>query len=164
MAGPFNDAEPLAYLITWTTYGTWLPGDERGWHREHVPGLQPGDSTLRRAAKLRMLESAFFMSDRHRSIVEETIRRHCGVRNWFPHAMNPRTNHVHVVVTAPHYEPKIVREQFQAWCTRMLKQVIVDRTQFWTEGGSERCINNESELERVVQYVLEAQDLKFLDE
>jgi hypothetical protein len=26
---PMN--EPLAYYLTWTTYGTWLPGDERGW-------------------------------------------------------------------------------------------------------------------------------------
>jgi hypothetical protein len=23
--------EPLAYFLTWTTYGSWLPGDERGW-------------------------------------------------------------------------------------------------------------------------------------
>ena len=23
--------EPLAYFLTWATYGTWLPGDERGW-------------------------------------------------------------------------------------------------------------------------------------
>ena len=23
--------EPLAYFLTWPTYGTWLPGDERGW-------------------------------------------------------------------------------------------------------------------------------------
>jgi hypothetical protein len=22
--------EPLAYFLTWSTYGTWLPGDERG--------------------------------------------------------------------------------------------------------------------------------------
>ena len=30
----FNTDEPIAYFITWTTYGTWLPGDERGsWHR-----------------------------------------------------------------------------------------------------------------------------------
>jgi hypothetical protein len=25
-----NRDEPLAYFLTWTTYGTWLPGDERG--------------------------------------------------------------------------------------------------------------------------------------
>ena len=23
--------EPLAYFLTWPTYGTWLPGDECGW-------------------------------------------------------------------------------------------------------------------------------------
>ncbi len=23
--------DPLAYYLTWPTYGTWLPGDERGW-------------------------------------------------------------------------------------------------------------------------------------
>jgi hypothetical protein len=23
--------EPLAYFLTWTAYGSWLPGDERGW-------------------------------------------------------------------------------------------------------------------------------------
>ena len=29
-AGASIFPEPLAYLLTWTTYGTWLPGDERG--------------------------------------------------------------------------------------------------------------------------------------
>jgi hypothetical protein len=29
--GKWNDTDvPLAYLITFRTYGTWLPGDERG--------------------------------------------------------------------------------------------------------------------------------------
>ena len=27
-----ND-DPLAYFITWTVYGSWLQGDERGWRR-----------------------------------------------------------------------------------------------------------------------------------
>ena len=26
---PMDD--PLALFLTWTTYGLWLPGDERGW-------------------------------------------------------------------------------------------------------------------------------------
>jgi hypothetical protein len=30
-AGSIPMADPLAYFLTWTTYGTWLPGDERGW-------------------------------------------------------------------------------------------------------------------------------------
>ena len=23
--------DPIAFMFTWSTYGTWLPGDERGW-------------------------------------------------------------------------------------------------------------------------------------
>ena len=39
----FDDA--FAWLITWTTYGTWLPGDSRG----HVsPVLKPNASYLKR--------------------------------------------------------------------------------------------------------------------
>jgi hypothetical protein len=30
-AGQIPMDEPLAYFLTWTTYGSWLPGDERGW-------------------------------------------------------------------------------------------------------------------------------------
>jgi hypothetical protein len=32
--------EPLAYSPTWPTYGTWLPGDERGWV-QYLRGFQP---------------------------------------------------------------------------------------------------------------------------
>jgi hypothetical protein len=33
---------PIAYHLTWTTYGTWLPGDSRGW-------VQSGSSQRRLA-------------------------------------------------------------------------------------------------------------------
>ena len=160
----FNTGEPLAYFITWTTYGTWIPGDERGWNRKGLAEIQAGNSRLERSARRKMSETSFVMNDRYREIVEQTIHRHCEIRKWYLHAVNPRTNHVHVVVTAPGYDPKTVREQFQAWCTRKLKESVCDRKHFWTEGGSGRFVNTEEELARVIQYVLEAQDLKYLEE
>jgi REP element-mobilizing transposase RayT len=108
-----------------------------------------------------MTEPPFEMNVTHRQMVEKTITDHCNLRNWSLHASNARSNHVHVVVTSPGYAPKIVRQQFQAWCTRKLKSVVNERVNFWTERGSERYINTEDELDRVVQYVLEAQDLKY---
>jgi hypothetical protein len=29
MIGAMDD--PIGYFLTWVTYGTWLPGDPRGW-------------------------------------------------------------------------------------------------------------------------------------
>lgn len=160
---PFNTGEPLAYFLTWTTYGTWLPGDERGWNRKGDHALLEPDPLLVRMAQAKMTEPVFVLSDRHRVIVEETIREHCRIRNWPLHAVNARSNHVHVVVTAIGYKPKTVRDQLKAWCTTKLKEAGESRTHFWTEGGSQRWINTDEELEAAVAYVLEAQDRKGLE-
>ena len=65
---------------------------------------------------------------------------------------------MHVVVTAPGYEPEPVYEQFKAWCTRHLKVNHKERENFWTERASRRWINHEEDLEAAILYVLEAQD------
>ncbi|MEX1027188.1 MAG: hypothetical protein WD049_04175 [Candidatus Paceibacterota bacterium] len=32
---------PLTYFITWTTYGSWLPEDRRGWRKWKAGDQQP---------------------------------------------------------------------------------------------------------------------------
>ena len=100
----FNTEEPIAYLITWTTYGTWLPGDERGsWHRGQY---ESPNQLFRVMAESHMKEAVFVLSEQDRNIVEKTVAKHCDIRSWKLHALNARTNHVHVVVTARAYEPE----------------------------------------------------------
>ena len=50
----FNTGDPVAYFITWTTCGTWLPGDERGWHKGGVGGIQPPNEVFREAARSKL--------------------------------------------------------------------------------------------------------------
>ena len=156
----FNTGEPLAYFLTWTTYGTWLPGDERGWHRKGEPEILPPNALFVEMAQSQLKKPPFTLSGNSRTLVEETIRRHCEIRGWSLHALNARTNHVHVVVTAPGYPPETVRDQFKAWCTRILKTHEPTRSRFWTEGGSRRWINTEEDLEAAVVYVMEGRDRK----
>src|SRR4051794_14531911 len=98
------NGEPLAYFLTRTTYGTWLPGDERGWVQWHE-GLQQPSEPLQRYSTGKMVEAAITLDPHQRELVDETIRRHCEIRNWSLHALNVRTNHVHAVVTASGYLP-----------------------------------------------------------
>src|SRR5262249_35260162 len=93
----FNLGEPVAYFLTWTTYGTWLPGDERGWNRKGEADIQPANPLFVEMARSRMKEPAFRLSAGDRQIVEGTIRDHCRVRTWHLHAVNVCSNHVHVV-------------------------------------------------------------------
>ncbi len=111
---------PLAYLLTWTAYGTWLPGDQRGWvMRRH--GFQLPNPPVERRARKTMVEPMCELDCSQRMCVQDAIRRHCGLRGWRLHAVNCRSNHVHVVVTAQNVPPNKVIAQLKAWCTRELK-------------------------------------------
>lgn len=155
--------DPLAFFLTWTTYGTWLPGDERGWVKQGA-GFQRPDPERKFQAELCMTEEACILAPDQRRVVEETIAEHCRIRGWKLHAVNCRTMHVHVVVTADR-DPEVVRDQFKAWCTRKLKALQQSHSSFkqrlrrkwWTERGSERYLNDEESLEAAIHYVLEAQ-------
>jgi hypothetical protein len=135
---PFD--EPLAFFLTWTCYGTWLPGDKRGWVAKPGKFREP-DSELEAAAKQLMTEPALSLDSEQRVVVERTIADHCRFRGWHLHAVNCRTNHIHVVVTAPGRSPDVVMEQFKAWCTRRLKERDKTRRQnWWTQRGSVRWL------------------------
>ncbi len=114
-------SDPLAYFITWTCYGTWLPGDDRGWTKWQR-GEKVTQPLLADWCKEQMTESPIVLNEEQRGIVEDTIAKHCGIRSWHLHAMNCRSNHCHVVVTANSYDGEQVRDQLKAWSTRKLKE------------------------------------------
>jgi REP element-mobilizing transposase RayT len=116
--------------------------------------------------------------------VERQIAETCRMRGWHLHAVNCRSNHVHVVVSTGETRPKKIRGDLKAWATRCLKQhansflnrtcgivtrsvseglmvqsrVDAVRENWWAERGSIRYIYDESSLEAAIQYVVEGQD------
>src|SRR5262249_22535267 len=95
---------PLAYFITFHSYGTWLPGDRRGSVDAHhnAPGTPyVGGYASRLGSCARRLEQApVILCDAERSVVVRTIQEVCTHRGWVLRAVHVRTNHVHVVVRA----------------------------------------------------------------
>ena len=157
-------SDAVAYFITWTTYATWLPGDSRGWAKKKTWGIQPPDPLLEDTARVSLAEAPVILSQEQRDLVDQVIVKHCQIRGWELHARNVRTNHVHIVVTAPGVEPNIVREQIKAWCSRRLSEHAGltgggknGQRRWWTERGDIELIWNKEQLEAVVRYVLEMQ-------
>ncbi|HKD37965.1 MAG TPA: transposase [Pirellulales bacterium] len=152
--------EPLAYFLTWTTYGSWLPGDERGWVLKGR-GFKLPDVALCEAARVLLTETPCLLDADQRLLVEQTIRDHCRIRKWELHAVNCQTNHVHAVVAA-NKGAVHVRNELKAWCTRKLKERQAPvghaiRENWWTEGGSQRFIGDQLSLEATVGYVVDGQ-------
>jgi REP element-mobilizing transposase RayT len=154
-----SDDEPLALFITWTVYGTWLQGDIRGWRR-YRGGHEPPQPRLAQWRRERLLHPVVLLSPHHRQVVANEIEQHCRRRGWHIWKANPRTNHVHVVVTARGFSGAKVRDQLKANCTRGLRQAdpqFIDRP-VWSRGGDWQCVNSEDDLEAVILYAGDAQD------
>lgn len=109
---------PLAYFITFSTYGTWLHGDDRGSVDRQNNGYRtpflPRNGVRQSAEQSLLRETPFVMGDPERAIVDAAIRGVCTHRNWPLHIVNVRTNHVHLVVTASH-APERVMNDFKVW-------------------------------------------------
>ncbi len=151
--------DPIGYFLTWVTYGTWLPGDPRGWVEYHR-GWQLPDPIKEIEAAARMSEDACRLGDEERAVVENQIRQTCRHRGWRLHAVNCRSNHVHVVMSAADTRPKKVRTDLKAWTTRSLKSRNPHRDNWWAERGSIRLLLDDDNLADAIQYVTEAQDRK----
>ncbi|WP_238388603.1 transposase [Roseimaritima ulvae] len=114
-----------------------------------------------------MVESAVFLDLEQRQIVESVVREHCEIRRWTLHAVNCRTNHCHVVVSAPNYDGEQVRDQLKSWGKRRLKkrerQLGVSeeilREHWWTRKGSVRYLFDDDSLVAATEYALDAQDV-----
>jgi REP element-mobilizing transposase RayT len=155
----------LAYLITWTTYGTWLPGDVRGWIKAGMQGIQAPDRDIESQARELMVEGEVRLFMSQRDIVEQTIVDHCQIRNWTLHALNARSNHIHVVVTADRDIDEVMI-QLKAWCSRKLSDAAgltekvaykAGRKHWFTEDGDKEVIHDEEHLRNAIRYVLEGQ-------
>jgi REP element-mobilizing transposase RayT len=153
-------SDPVAFFFTIATYGTWLPGDLRGWVEYHH-GWQLPDSARELEAKAKMTEDALVLNAEARLIVESQIEETCEIRAWTLHARNCRSNHMHFIVSAFDTKPTKIREDIKSWCTRRLKERIdPNRKNCWAERGSIRFLFDENSLQRVIMYVSEAQDRK----
>jgi REP element-mobilizing transposase RayT len=153
---------PLAYFITFTTYGTWLHGRDPGSvDRQHnlpgTPFVAPDDELeTRRHQSLR--QAPYQLDHAHREVVLKTIREVCTHRSWRLHAVHVRSNHVHILLNAP-ISPEKVMSDLKAWCSRRLRETFqedADRDR-WTQHGSTRYLNDMKSLEAAIAYVIDEQ-------
>ena len=94
---------PLAHLITFRGYGTWLHGDERGsidrfHNRYQSPYIPPNQRWHQHNSRTLRCEPVLLNAAQRESI-EAAVRETCDLRQWLLRAISVRTNHVHVVVS-----------------------------------------------------------------
>lgn len=155
-------SDPYGHLITFRTYGSWLHGDERGSvDRDHrcFGGnfVAPNGAFERESARV-MRQIPFQLDSFARECVEQSIAEVCRHRVWTLHAVNARTEHVHLVVSAP-LAPEPILNSVKSWCTRHLRkrQLIASDFKPWSHHGSTVYLWNAESLNDAIRYVIEYQ-------
>lgn len=162
------------WLITWTCYGHWLPGDARGFvgnvrDKEdrkqvvhNIPGT-PYDANIPKLeawvrANMKGPPVVLGLPDAKAMIAQyqETAR----IRGWDLQAASVMNNHTHIVVEVPgDLAPKSVLETFKSWATRAVKKIrpLPPNGRFWTAKGSRRKLPDDAATRAAVIYVVKKQ-------
>ena len=150
---------PLSYFLSWRTYGTWLPGDARGYvtdgHNKFGTPYAPPHGERHAQAEESMGGPPFVLSADGRAIAERTMREHCAIKQWPLHAINVRTNHAHLVVNCGGFDPDMAISQFKSWATRNLRAAGLAgvNQDVWARRGSTRYLWTDEDIEEACWYV-----------
>ena len=155
-------SEALAYFITWTCYGTWLPGDSRGWvnranNRFDSATMEPDENLVLQVSK-NLSNLPYVLDQAARNIVLDAIIAVCRHRMWHLYAAHVRTNHVHLVVSGDATPEKMMKD-FKVYASRALNQI--DSTiRRWTRHGSTRYLYDPNAIAECIDYTVHGQGCK----
>jgi len=140
-------AKTLGILFTWTTYGTWLRGDARGWVDEGV--VYPANPPLEAADRHRLRYPPFLFppAQRHEAgvLVGSAVRElDAGV-----YALHVGSWHVHLVTGYLHVPvgeaTRVVKDR--------VRRGLGHRRAIWTAGYDKRFCFDRPAVIRRVEYV-----------
>lgn len=157
------------WLLTSTTYGTWLPGDRRGFvgpfrnasgNRviHHLPG-EPYDRdmpALELAARRRLRGPPVHLTRPQAETLLAQFQQTAEYRHWLLVAAAIMNWHFHLVVGVEgDPEPERVLGDFKAYGSRVLNRCwgTPSSDTWWTTSGSKRKLANQFAVAAAVRYV-----------
>jgi REP element-mobilizing transposase RayT len=140
----------LGYMVTWTTYGTWLQGDERGWVKKGK--ILEASKGLEQANKESLSGDGFKLKKGQREVVRTAIVQEAERIGEKVLAMSVWSNHVHVVIEGGGKPMDKVVNRLKSAAYYALRERGVEG-RVWTRGFDKRFCFSEEELNARIEYV-----------
>jgi len=150
--GPFgySAAMPqrvLATFVTTTTYGTWLPGDARGFVEDDR--ILPSDPVRLRRAQSLMKNAPVLLSEAEQTCLFRALGAACDEFGYELTDCTVESWHVHWIVGHGFDAVPVMAGRLK---TRM-RQALA-RGRIWTDGYCHHCLYTMNEIEAVQGYIV----------
>jgi REP element-mobilizing transposase RayT len=157
------------WLLTWTTYGTWLPGDDRGFVSEvndgaggrvihNLPGTpyDAGWEHLEHDSRSRLKCPPIFLDECQSPEILRQLQETAAYRGWQLIAVAIMRNHIHVEIGVPgDPNPEHILRDVKSYASRSLNRRYGRPASgtWWTESGSKRKLKDEAAILGGAAYV-----------
>lgn len=111
-------SKTTGYMLTWTTYGSWLPGDPRGYVTEGK--ILAGDEKMLERNRKRQKFPAVTLNAKEKEIVEQTIRSEAERLDHKLEALIVCSNHVHLLARRHAQSIEEIVGRYKSLTTRAL--------------------------------------------
>lgn len=162
------------WLVTWTTYGTWLPGDPRGFQtwrgREYVPPPQryanPEEAIyqpepyqeLHQRSREVMTELPSTLAPAERKVAAEAMVTECTLLPLVPSVLAVEENHVHLLLRVGSYSLRTAAGRLKAAASRHLHTSGFSRQKIWCQGCHLKSKDDARALRAAFDYVRRHED------
>jgi REP element-mobilizing transposase RayT len=140
----------IGYMITWTTYGTWLQGDERKYVKDGQI-LEPNPN-LKKSNLLSLKQQTIKLTPQQKIIVQNAILEEAKRISHKVYGIAVCSNHVHLI-TENNYTPinQVVSRYKNAATAALKKTGFNDKP--WTKGYDKRFCFTTEQLKQKIEYV-----------
>lgn len=141
----------IAYMLTWTTYGTWLQGDERGYCKDGKtlapnPGLYNANCNALR-------HQPFYLSNEQRDAAKAAIQAEALRIGQHICAVTVQSDHVYSILAKTQDTIESAVHRYKRTATYVLRKEGV-RGNVWTRKYDKRFCFDQRQLNARIEYVL----------
>jgi len=137
-------------MITWTTYGTWLQGDGRGYVKNGQTYHE--NKALMQKNKKLQAQDMIKLSRNQQQVVRKAINEEAELQDQCIYALSVQSNHVHIVAEYTRQPiSKIVA--YYKKSARLALKVAGHNGKLWTKGYDKRFCFDKAALEQRIKYV-----------
>ncbi len=140
----------VGYMVTWTTYGSWLQGDRRGYVKNGR--TLPENEKIKETNKNLQKYQTIILSKRERETIRRTILDEASGQGQKIHAIVVHPKHVHLVAEPCRHTIEEIVSRYKNKATSALRK-FGRPGRLWTKGFDKRFCYTPDELATRIEYV-----------